>query len=151
MPVRDNRSRNGKGSKGKGRALTLINSNPDIACLSRLVAKNKLYHKPVPIYEYEPLAHDCLMCEGKVAAIQGIQDPPLEYCPDCGLPVRRVVSSASFKVINTALKTSGEKGFTTWKKVESGRWEKVSGPGVDVITGDLNSVKQEDPKKPLDL
>jgi putative FmdB family regulatory protein len=105
----------------------------------------------VPIYEYEPRDHDCLMCDGRVAAIQGIEEPPLEYCPDCGLEVRRVVSAASFKISNTALKSSGDKGFTTWKKVESGRWEKVSGPGVDVITGDPNSVKTPEPKKPLEL
>jgi putative FmdB family regulatory protein len=105
----------------------------------------------MPIYEYEPTGHECMMCEGRVAAIQGINDPPLEFCPDCGLGVRRVVSSASFKVNSAALNKAGEKGFTTWKKVESGRWEKVSGPGVDVIAGDPNSVKEPPKKKPIDL
>ena len=105
----------------------------------------------MPIYEYEPLDHDCLMCEGRVAAIQGIDEPALQYCPDCGLNVRRVVSSASFKVGSNALKGSGDRGFTTWKKVESGKWEKVSGPGVDMIVGDPNSVKTPETKKPLEL
>jgi len=109
----------------------------------------------VPIYEYEPLDHDCLMCDGRVGAIQGINDSPLEFCPDCGLAVRRVVSASSFKVSGTALGKSGDRGFTTWKKVESGKWEKVSGPGVDMIVGDpkdVQAIKEESrPAKRLDL
>lgn len=109
----------------------------------------------VPIYEYEPVDHDCLMCEGRVAAIQGVDEQALEFCPDCGLPVRRVVTSASFKISGGKSDRSGQRGFTTWKKVEEGKWEKVSGPGVDMIVGDprdVQAVKEESkPKKIVDL
>lgn len=109
----------------------------------------------MPIYEYEPADHDCLMCDGRVRVIQGINDEPLRYCPDCGLPVRRVISAASFKISSGGTSKAGDRGFTTWKKVESGTWEKVSGPGVDVIKGDpadVQAIKQEPkPAKVIDL
>jgi predicted nucleic acid-binding Zn ribbon protein len=96
------------------------------------------------------------MCEGRVAAIQGIEDSPLEYCPDCGLEVRRVISSVSFSISKSSvLDKSGSRGFTTWKKVESGKWEKVSGPGADMVVGDprdIQAIKEEaTPAKRLDL
>jgi hypothetical protein len=31
---------------------------------------------------------------------------------------------------------AGDRGFTTWRKVRKGEWEKVAGPGVDGIVGD---------------
>ena len=96
------------------------------------------------------------MCEGRVAAIQGVEDEPLLYCPDCGLGVKRVVSKAAFKVSNAgSLDKAGSRGFTTWKKVETGKWEKVSGPGADMLVGDprdVESLKAEaTPKRILDL
>ena len=87
----------------------------------------------MPIYEYEPDGHDCLMCEGRVAAIQGINEEPLSYCPDCGLKVRRVISKASFKMAKGGADEAAKRGFTTFKRAEAGIWEKVAGPGVDGI------------------
>ena len=110
----------------------------------------------MPIYEYEPTEHECLMCPGRVAAIQGVDEPPLSYCPDCGLPVKRVISTASFKVSKaSSLDKAGQRGFTTFKKSQTGVWEKQSGEGPDVIVGHPDDVKAiQDEKKPaktLDL
>jgi len=111
----------------------------------------------MPIYEYEPLNRECFMCAGKVAVIQSVDEPALEFCPDCGLKVRRVISRTSFKVSKDfSLDKAGQKGFTAWKRVEEGKWERVSGEGVDVIAGtpeDIAAVKDEQkPAKPvLDL
>lgn len=82
----------------------------------------------MPIYEYEPDGHDCLMCEGRVAAIQSLGDEPLRYCPDCGLDVRRVVSRFNAQVSRGDPILKGEKReFNAWKRVESGKWERIAG------------------------
>lgn len=87
----------------------------------------------MPIYEYEPDGHDCLMCDGRVAVIQGVNDEPLKYCPDCGLEVRRVISKASFKLSKGNFDSAAKKGFTTFRKTEKGVYEKIAGEGVDGI------------------
>jgi hypothetical protein len=72
------------------------------------------------------------MCDGRVRVIQGITDAPLTYCPDCGLPVRKVISNVQIK-LNQAVDPEKTKGFSTFKKAESGVWEKVSGPGPEIL------------------
>ncbi len=110
----------------------------------------------MPIYEYEPTEHDCLMCPNRVAAIQGIEDEPLQYCPDCGLPVKRVISKVSFQMGRESNPDrAAAKGFTTFKKVEKGKWEKVGGEGPDYIVGsqeDIQAIEAEKSKsKVIDL
>lgn len=110
----------------------------------------------MPIYEYEPLDRDCLMCSGRVDVIQGIDEEPLAYCPDCGLSVRRVISRAAFRMARpSGADRAAQGGFSTWRRAEKGVWEKVAGPGVDVIVGapeDAQAVEAEQaPKKIVDL
>jgi putative FmdB family regulatory protein len=110
----------------------------------------------MPIYEYEPVDRECLICEGKNEVIQGINDAPLEFCPTCGLEVRRIVSRASFRLNKEhAPETAAKKGFTTFKRVEKGKWEKIGGEGPDMIVGsksDIEAVESESkPKKVIDL
>jgi putative FmdB family regulatory protein len=110
----------------------------------------------MPIYEYEPEDRDCLMCEGRVDVMQGIEEDPLKFCPSCGLEVRRVVSRASFSMRMAPDATkAGQRGFTTWKKSGPGVWEKLAGPGADIMAGspeDIQAVKDEaKPTKKLDL
>lgn len=82
--------------------------------------------------------------------MQGINDDPLKYCPTCGLEVKRVVSRASFQFQRgTTTENAADKGFTTFKRVEKGKWEKVGGEGPDMIVGtkeDIAAVEAE--KKP---
>lgn len=86
--------------------------------------------RKMPIYEYEPLDRDCLMCSGRVEVIQGISDPPLVYCPYCGLGVKRVISKASIAVSKKVdPEKAAERGFSTFRRVGKGAWEKVAGPG----------------------
>ncbi len=112
----------------------------------------------MPIYEYEPEGHDCLICNGRTEVFQGINDEPHKYCPTCGLEVRRVISKASFKLKRegAASEKAAAKGFTTFKKVEKGKWERVGGEGPDMIVGtpeDMAAVEAEKnpPKKVIDL
>lgn len=82
----------------------------------------------MPIYEYEPDGHDCLMCEGRVAAIQPIGEEALRFCPDCGLDVKRVISRFSSQVSRGNPIEKGEKrGYDTYRKVEDGKWERIAG------------------------
>lgn len=104
----------------------------------------------MPVYEYEPDDRDCLMCDGRVDVIQGINEEPLKYCPWCGLEVKRVVSKVTFKMAGAAPDDkASRKGFTTFRRAEKGVWEKVSGEGPDVLAGtkeDVAAVEEE--KKP---
>lgn len=101
----------------------------------------------MPIYEYEPDDRDCLMCPGRIEVIQGIEEEALKYCPQCGLEVKRVVSRSSFKVSKSSgADKAAARGFTTWKRAEKGKWEKVAGEGVDMIVGtpeDVAAVEAE--------
>lgn len=68
------------------------------------------------------------MCDGRVAAIQGINDAPLKYCPDCGLDVRRVISAFNSQVSKgNPIEKGVPRGFSTFRKMESGKWEKIAG------------------------
>ena len=110
----------------------------------------------MPIYEYEPEDRECLMCEGRVDVIQGIEEEALKYCPSCGLEVRRMVSRASFSMrTGSNADKAAQRGFTTWRKSGPGVWEKVAGEGADVMAGtaeQIQAVKDEaKPVKKLDL
>lgn len=111
----------------------------------------------MPIYEYEPLDHECLICNGRIEVLQSVDDPACEYCPTCGLPVRRIVSKATLRMAADVTPGAAEaKGFTTYRRVEKGRWEKVAGEGgVDAIIGqpeDIAAVEAErKPAKSYDL
>lgn len=90
----------------------------------------------MPIYEYEPKDHDCFICRGRFEHLQAVSEEPLTHCPTCGLEVRRVVSKAQIRIAKyQGAERAGQKGLTTFRKVEKGKWEKVGGPGVDMIVG----------------
>lgn len=111
----------------------------------------------MPIYEYEPTNHDCLICKGRVEVLQSVSEPALQICPTCGLEVRRVISRAAFKVGNPySAGEAARKGFTTYKKVGQGQYEKVAGEGADAIVPkpeDVQAVnsEREEGRKLLDL
>ncbi len=89
----------------------------------------------MPIYEYEPLNHDCLICSGRVEALQGVNDPPHEFCPTCGMEVRRVVSRANVKVERgMSADKAAERGFATFKRSGKGTYERVAGEGPEMVS-----------------
>lgn len=110
----------------------------------------------MPIYEYEAVDFECLICQGRFEAIQAVNDAPYEFCPTCGLPVRRLISKASIKVAKgSTAEKAGKKGLTTFKRAQKGVWERVGGEGVDVIQGTPEDVAaleaEKKPKRVLDL
>jgi len=92
----------------------------------------------MPIYEYEPTEHDCLMCDGRIQVLQALDDPALAYCPTCGLPVKRVISKVSIARHSGKVDydKAARRGFTTFRRAEQGKWERIAGEGVDAIVGD---------------
>jgi putative FmdB family regulatory protein len=111
----------------------------------------------VPIYEYEHLEKPGDSCKKRFEALQAVSEDALTACPECGEPVKRVVSKAQFKTkANIDPDHAGSKGFSTFKKAGDGVWEKTGGPGVDAIVGteaDKQAVREEKskPSKVYDL
>lgn len=110
----------------------------------------------MPIYEYEPVDRNCLMCEGRVEILQNLGDPPLTICPYCGLEIRRVVSRASIQVAKAIdPEAAAKRGFSTFRRSGKGTWEKVAGPDSAPATQEtpppggvlrLGQVEGEDPE-----
>jgi putative FmdB family regulatory protein len=90
----------------------------------------------VPIYEYAPVAENCPHCAGRFEAFQRMSDPELTHCPECGHPCRRVISAPNVAVGGSHhLKEShfSERGFTQYRRVEKGKYEKTAGNGPETI------------------
>lgn len=62
----------------------------------------------MPIYEYEPLYKDrcCPRCREGFEVVHPAGEPPCPSCPDCGQPVRKIISRVGV-VIKQA---DGERG-----------------------------------------
>jgi putative FmdB family regulatory protein len=67
---------------------------------------------------------------------QKISDERLSQCPECRSPVRRVISAPSLALdsVDTSEKNIGDKGFTQYRKLEKGLYEKTVGKGPKIIS-----------------
>lgn len=94
----------------------------------------------MPFYEYistEPPG--CPHCADGFTSLQKLSDPVLVTCPGCDGPIRRVISPPNV-VSGKAhmLKTSSieKAGFTQYRKIGQGVYEKTAGKGPGVISAD---------------
>ncbi len=92
----------------------------------------------MPFYEYVPLGDEaCPECQGAFTVLQKLSDPRLTACPECGRAVRRIIS-APHVVAGQAhrLKESNieKAGFTQYKKIGQGVYEKTAGKGPGMIS-----------------
>lgn len=57
----------------------------------------------MPIYEYETKEQGsgCPRCITPFEIIQGMGDPPLSKCPDCGQSIKKIISTCRAAVIET--------------------------------------------------
>ena len=67
----------------------------------------------MPIYEYQALdpGSGCPRCTRPFEVYQGLREPPLEACPDCGAAVRKIISwcrGAVLEASEETLRTEGE-------------------------------------------
>ena len=93
----------------------------------------------MPIYEYQPTGKDrCSFCEGGFERLQKMDDPALDRCPECGTPVARKISAPNLGNAGPSLDESNieKHGFTQYRKLEKGVYEKTAGKGPDLISDD---------------
>lgn len=97
----------------------------------------------MPIYEYSASESEgCPHCQDKFQWLQPFSQDLLTECPECGGPVQRIVSRVTFKVgQNVSAEKAAQHGFSTFKKAGKGTWEKLAGPGVDVIQGSEEDIQ----------
>ncbi len=94
----------------------------------------------MPIYEYAVItAPGCPTCRDGFDVLQKFADAPLEACPDCAAPVRRVLAAPHVVAgQGHVLREShvAKHGFTQYRRVGKGKYEKTAGKGPDTISGD---------------
>jgi putative FmdB family regulatory protein len=93
----------------------------------------------MPIYEYQPSGTEhCDFCKNGFDRLQKLADPVLTTCPECGAEVERKISAPNLGNAGPALtETNIEKhGFTQYRKLEKGVYEKTAGKGPDFISDD---------------
>lgn len=82
----------------------------------------------MPLYEYE-----CEMCAQRFERIQKFSDPPVDKCPSCGGPVRKLLSSPAIQ-----FKGSGWY-ITDYAKKSGGDGAKPAGSGDAAAKSDSSS------------
>jgi len=93
----------------------------------------------MPIYEYQATGQDhCDHCATAFDVMQKLSDEPLKFCPECHNPVSRKISRPNLASPAPSLSEDniGKHGFTQFKKVEKGVYEKTAGTGPDYIMDD---------------
>jgi len=83
--------------------------------------------RSMPIYEYEVTAEGgCKACGGSFTLHRPLSAPPLEKCPACKKPVRKIISgfSTPHKLKPLSITDAKKAGFTVLKKVGKGEYEK---------------------------
>ena len=58
----------------------------------------------MPIYEYQAIKSDnsCEICYNGFEILQQVTEDPLKICPDCGQPVKKIISWCRSAVIETS-------------------------------------------------
>jgi putative FmdB family regulatory protein len=93
----------------------------------------------MPIYEYVPKTAGCPACREGIEVLQRLSDPPLSACPDCGAALDRVISAPQVVSGQSHVLREGhvaKHGFTQYRKVGKGKYEKTAGNGPPTISDD---------------
>jgi putative FmdB family regulatory protein len=94
----------------------------------------------MPIYEYAPVTPPgCALCCYGFELLQRLSDAPLTQCSACGGPVQRVLGAT--QMVSGQAHVLKEKyvakhGFTQYRRIGKGLYEKTAGKGPDTISGD---------------
>lgn len=91
----------------------------------------------MPIYEYQAIGPDsCDNCINGFDVMQKLSDEPVKLCPECFHAVRRKISAPNLASPTPSLSNENieKHGFTQFRKVEKGVYEKTAGKGPDFIT-----------------
>ena len=82
----------------------------------------------MPVYDYEAISPDagCPHCAGGFETTQSIHDPRLTACPECGSPIRRVITAPAIGRSKSKLDDRAKSaGFTKLKRLGKGEYEKM--------------------------
>ena len=93
----------------------------------------------MPIYVYAPTAGGCATCRDGIERLQRLSDPPLTACPECGAALERVIGAPQVVAGQShALREKhiAKHGFTQYRKVGKGKYEKTAGKGPSTISDD---------------
>ncbi len=95
----------------------------------------------MPIYEFTAAdpSQGCAHCATRFEIFARLSDPELTHCPQCGAPVKRLISVASVIGGQAHLMKEShfsKRGFTQYKKAGGGVYEKTAGDGPQYISGD---------------
>ena len=92
---------------------------------------------PMPIYEYRSTKESgCEHCLAGFARLEKLSEPPASTCPRCDGPIQRVISAPHVQRGQAHLlspKKAAEAGFTQYKKIGQGVYEKTAGRGPRII------------------
>jgi putative FmdB family regulatory protein len=91
----------------------------------------------MPIYAYKPENKtECDYCEDGFDYLQKIADPHLTECPECGAPVKRIITAPNIAGSSPSLSEENisKHGFTQYRKLEKGVYEKTAGKGPGIIS-----------------
>ena len=94
----------------------------------------------MPIYEYQAKTEDaaCDYCRTGFERLQKLADAALLACPQCNSPIKRVISAPNLQSgSKDTLKPKNieQHGFTQYRKVGKGEYEKTAGKGPDTLSG----------------
>lgn len=94
----------------------------------------------MPFYEYVS-EHEtgCDYCREPFTILQKMDDPRMERCPYCRHPVRRLISSPNLAGEHSRAPSTSEvekAGFTQYRKIGKGVYEKSAGKGPNIISSD---------------
>lgn len=94
----------------------------------------------MPIYEYAANSEKhCEHCVKGFDCLQRMNDAPLEVCPQCGAPIERRLSAPNVAMGGAHLlkeDRAAKAGFTQYKRIGKGTYEKTAGKGPQHISGD---------------
>lgn len=94
----------------------------------------------MPFYSYQCSTDQCCdYCINGFEMLQRLNAEPVTLCPECGNPVRKVISAPNVAMGTKHLTTdkkAEEKGFTKYKRAGKGVYEKTAGKGPKYISGD---------------
>lgn len=77
----------------------------------------------MPLYEYELCAGECKICGGKFTLKRPLSAPPLEKCPACKKPVRKVFSTFN-SPHKLSISSAKKAGFQVYKRLGKGEYER---------------------------
>lgn len=93
----------------------------------------------MPIYEYK-----CQDCEEQLEALQRVSEPPLTTCPECGGPLKKLLSAPAFQFKGSGWYVTDYAGKSGGASSEKGADKAESGSkGSDAKAGSKKKSKKE--------